>query len=294
MRVVTAQPAEHVTALSMLFRHLPPEDSLARMRGGQRLLEEQGSRLLVAREGGAIVGATLAQVLPGATGVLWPPCAAPGAGEPQRIEDALLHEALAWLRRGGAKLAQAVLAREDTHLGVALVRGGFSRPTELVYFEFSPGNLPDKSCGDGFENYTKAGAATFHDTLMRSHEGTLDFPELDGRRSLREILQGYQAPGHDPARWWLRRDGRTPTGVLILTAMPGQEWELSYVGVVPTARRRGHGRALVLKAIAEARSAGAGVLTVSVDARNLPALVLYRTLGFTEIDRRDVYLKVEC
>jgi ribosomal protein S18 acetylase RimI-like enzyme len=129
---------------------------------------------------------------------------------------------------------------------------------------------------------------------MRSHESTLDFPELDGRRSLREILQGYQATGDDPARWWLRRGEAGAVGVLILTAMPEREWELSYVGVVPGARRKGHGRALVRKAIAEARFAGAGVLTVSVDARNLPALELYRSLGFVEFDRRDVYLKVDC
>src|SRR6266568_8798604 len=135
MRVVTAQPAEHVTALQLLFRHLPAEDALARMRGGQRLLEEPGSRMLVARESGAIVGAALAQVLPGATGVLWPPCPAPGVNDPLRVEDALLHEALAWLRRGGAKIAQAVLAGDDTHLGAPLVRGGFDRPTELVYLE---------------------------------------------------------------------------------------------------------------------------------------------------------------
>jgi ribosomal protein S18 acetylase RimI-like enzyme len=75
--------------------------------------------------------------------------------------------------------------------------------------------------------------------------------------------------------------------------MPAGEWELSYVGVAPAARRRGHGRALVRKAIAEAHSAGADTLTVSVDARNAPALDLYESLGFAEFDRRDVYLNVE-
>jgi len=81
--------------------------------------------------------------------------------------------------------------------------------------------------------------------------------------------------------------------VLILTAMPGRECELSYVGVVPEARRFGHGRALVRKAIAEAHSAGADVLTVSVDARNAPALALYLREGFAAFDRRDVYLIVD-
>lgn len=295
MRVVPAQPAEHVLALQMLFRHLPAEDALLRLRGGQRLLDEPGeprARLLIARDNGMIVGATLVQVLPGATGTLWPPCAAAGVAHPQRVEDALLQEAMVWLRRGGAKLAQAVLAREDSALGAPLLRSGFTRPTQLVYLEREPAALQDAD-GGRFETYLDADPGAFHETLSRSHDGTLDFPELDGRRTLREILQGYQATGYDPAHWWLRHDAGGPAGVLILSAMPEREWELSYVGVVTSARRRGHGRALVKKAIAEAHAVGAEVLTVSVDGRNTTALALYCSLGFREFDRRDVYLNVE-
>src|SRR5262245_57643286 len=291
MRVVTAQPTEYVAALQLLFQHLPADDALARIRIGQRLLDEPHVRLLVARGDGAIVGAALAQVLPGATGVLWPPCTAAGVSQPPRVEDLLLHEASAWLSRSGARLAQAVLAREDAHLGAPLLRGGFIRPTTLVYLERLPIELSDS---DGrFDRYAKAGATAFHDTLIRSHEGTLDFPELDGRRSLEEILQGYQATGYDAANWWLRHDAAGPAGVLILSVMPDNEWELSYVGVAPGARRRGHRRALVGQGIAEAHSAGAETLTVTVDARNQPAIDLYQGLGFSEFDRRDVYLKVE-
>src|SRR5262249_59526705 len=112
---------------------LPAEDALNRLRSGQRLLAEAGSRLVVAREGGAIVGAALAQVLPGATGVLWPPCAAPGVNDSRRVEDALLNEALAWLRRGGARLAQAVLARGGAHLAATRPRGGLTPPTQAPY-----------------------------------------------------------------------------------------------------------------------------------------------------------------
>src|SRR3954469_19616372 len=165
MRIITAQPAEYVAGLQMLFRHLPADDALARIRGGQRLLDEPGdppARLLIARENGIIVGATLAQVLPGATGTLWPPCAAAGVAHPPRVEDALTHEALAWLRRGGAKLAQAVLAREDLPLGASLLRGGFTRPTELVYLEREPSDVAGADGGQ-FVTYAKSGPAAFHD-----------------------------------------------------------------------------------------------------------------------------------
>ena len=48
----------------------------------------------------------------------------------------------------------------------------------------------------------------------------------------------------------------------------------------------------MLKALAEARAAGASSLTLSVDARNRPASELYRGLGFESFDRREVFLAV--
>ena len=87
-------------------------------------------------------------------------------------------------------------------------------------------------------------------------------------------------------------DGR-PVGVLMLMRSPETlDWEISYVGVVPEARRRGIGRELVLKALSEARTAGAPYLTLSVDARNHRARELYRVLGFEAYDRREVFLAV--
>jgi ribosomal protein S18 acetylase RimI-like enzyme len=81
--------------------------------------------------------------------------------------------------------------------------------------------------------------------------------------------------------------------VLLLTAgADGDEWEVAYVGVVPEARGRGVGRELMHKAVFEARAAGAGRLTLSVDARNGPARALYREVGFEPFDRREVFLAV--
>jgi ribosomal protein S18 acetylase RimI-like enzyme len=65
-----------------------------------------------------------------------------------------------------------------------------------------------------------------------------------------------------------------------------------YLGVVPEARGQGLGRELVNKALWEARAADAPQLTLSVDARNQPALNLYRSMGFEEYDRREVFLKI--
>jgi ribosomal protein S18 acetylase RimI-like enzyme len=66
--------------------------------------------------------------------------------------------------------------------------------------------------------------------------------------------------------------------------------EISYLGVVPTLRRRAIGRQLVAKALADARAQNVAQLILSVDARNLPAENLYRGAGFEVYSQREVYL----
>jgi hypothetical protein len=109
-----------------------------------------------------------------------------------------------------------------------------------------------------------------------------------------DVIAGHRGQGRfDPGRWLLARTGGEPIGVLLQTASADSgEWETSYVGVVPEARRRGFGRALMLRALSEARAAGAETLTLSVDARNQPAAELYHDLGFERFDRREVFLAV--
>src|SRR5262249_15951423 len=122
----------------------------------------------------------------------------------------------------------------------------------------------------------------FHGTLLRSYEGTLDCPEVNGVRTLDEGLAGHRAQGqHDPRPWRLARAHGGVVGVLLLTEMPEwRTWDVSYVGIVPEARGRGLGRTLMRKALWEARSSAVRQLTLSVDTRNLPACHLYLGLGF--------------
>jgi len=56
------------------------------------------------------------------------------------------------------------------------------------------------------------------------------------------------------------------------------------IGVETTWRGRGVGRALLRALVATARAEGHRALSLSVDARNAPALALYRALGFVETE----------
>ena len=75
----------------------------------------------------------------------------------------------------------------------------------------------------------------FHDVLLRSYQETLDCPEVNGVRTMEEVVTGHRSQGrHAPSRWWLAWHEKTAAGVLLLTELEDVDgWDLSYVGVVP-------------------------------------------------------------
>jgi ribosomal protein S18 acetylase RimI-like enzyme len=294
------QPArtdELAPAFRLLFRQLPEGESDARLANALHLIgrgELDPAGLFVLRGPEGLTGAALAVCVPGASGLLWPPTA---IGEERvKREDALTRHGIAWLRQRGARLVQSLLAPEEEPLAAPLQRNGMARVTTLWYLRHDL-SLPTRwlavPARAAFATYDDDPAA-FQSTLLRTYEQTLDCPEVNGVRSIEEVIRGHQAQGrHDPERWWLTLDGATPVGVLLIAEMPESgDWEVAYMGVVPEARRRGFGREMLLKALCEARAAEAPRVTLSVDARNKPAWELYRGLGFEPGERRAVYLAV--
>jgi ribosomal protein S18 acetylase RimI-like enzyme len=299
-RALLAQPARRedlAPAFRLMFRHVPAADHEARVANALYLiargeLEREG--VLVVRGRRGLVGAMVGVPLRGATGLVWPPWAVDG---PQReaIEDQLVQAVSAWLRQRGAKLAQALLPLDEAFLGDALVRNGFLHVTRLQYLQHDltdPAALDSRAPRLTFLPYRGETVERFHRTLMRSYEGTLDCPELNGVRSVAEIIDGHKGQGiHDPDRWWLAEEAGQPVGVLLLADVPDLGgWDLSYVGVVPEARGRGVGRALTRLALDEAQAAGVDRVTLAVDMRNEPAWRMYRQLGFEAAEQREVYL----
>ena len=79
-----------------------------------------------------------------------------------------------------------------------------------------------------------------------------------------------------------------PQGFVLCRAV-ADEAEVLTLAVLPAARRRGHARALLATAMAQASAAGAARLLLEVAADNDPALALYRSLGFAPVGRRKGY-----
>jgi mycothiol synthase len=299
--VEPAPPDELLPALQLIFRQFPPEGCEGRVRRALALIdagEIPRDGILTVRGAGGPVGAMVCVPLPGASGLVWPPQAVDGD---VRVEDSLVRAALAWLRGRGARLAEALLLPAEQGFAGPLLRNGFRRITRLLYLR-RPVSAADADGPDGdgpelglsYQPYGEEALAAFHETLLRSYEQTLDCPELNGARPVEEIVAGHKAQGpYDPGRWWLARQGGRPVGVLILSeVVEWGSWDVAYVGVVPEARGRGVGRALLARAIRAAAAGQAGHLTLAVDERNAPARRLYALLGFEPFDERDVYLSL--
>jgi mycothiol synthase len=292
-----ARTPDWADAFRLIFQHLEPPERDEREAAALFLLQRgelDPAGLFVLREPEGLVGAIACQSVPGASGLIWPPGVRADDRRTDR-EDALVRHGLAWLRQRGAKLVQALLAPEEEELASPLLRGGFRRVTDLWYMRHERGNplgRLDTPARLSFHAFNESDSSLFQRTLLRTYEDTLDCPEVNGLRTIDEILAGHRAQGtYDPDRWWLALEGGRPAGVLIATELPESgDWDVAYMGVVPEARRRGFGREILLHALTEARAADAPRVLLSVDARNRPAWHLYRGVGFEPFERRAVYL----
>ena len=301
VEVFPCPPGERPAALAILYRDLPDElrprlvaDVLQESARGQVDL----SGLRVAWRRGRVVGALLTQGLAGRAAAVWAPEVALTWGR-AGVAAALVRSALAELRARGYRIAQALLDESASrHAAADLARGGMPRVTELVYLErpTGPPLEPDPRWpipGLAWRGYGPSTDTEFREALEATYMGSLDMPELEGARSLDDVLAGHKAGGRfDPDRWRIGRLVGEPEtlAVVLLSDLPDRDaWEVAYLGLSPEARGRGLGRAGLDHALELARPV-VGRLELAVDVRNLPAYRLYREAGFRPFDRRAVHL----
>jgi ribosomal protein S18 acetylase RimI-like enzyme len=90
----------------------------------------------------------------------------------------------------------------------------------------------------------------------------------------------------DPQRWLFLiakdKTGRVLGFVRAMRQGLEQDWWIAGLGVRPLFRRRGIGKALVGEALANLRAGGVSLVRLEVNRASLPAVALYRKLGFKE------------
>jgi ribosomal-protein-alanine N-acetyltransferase len=83
--------------------------------------------------------------------------------------------------------------------------------------------------------------------------------------------------------------GSPPAAGVILCRVAAGEMEVLTIGVAPTARQRGVGKALMTAALGAARQAGAEAVFLEVAVDNAAAVALYAGLGFRRAGLRRGY-----
>jgi ribosomal protein S18 acetylase RimI-like enzyme len=302
--VVDLCPQEsHAAALKVLYRRIaePARSELV----AAALVEHEAGRLdlsglWIARRRGHVVGALLTQRLVGRAAAVWPPeVSVPWGLRRAKPAAALVRAALESHRQAGIRVVQSLLDPYATSNAPGdLAAGGLPHITELLYMGRRtdvPLNVAPGTPSFTWHAYPTIAEADFRALLQATYAESLDMPELEGVRSLDDVLASHRAAGRfDPNLWYVGRLPGEPdaAAVLLLIDQPERNAvEISYLGLTPQARGRGLGHAV----LAHARVIGASLeprLELAVDVRNTPAVKLYQACGFSPFERRSVHLAV--
>jgi ribosomal protein S18 acetylase RimI-like enzyme len=297
-------------ALRLLHDSLPPDQRsalaqvLSQIDPGDEAI---WAGLMIARAGASVDNPTKfdsviwVQRAIGNTAVVW---AAPDDGE---MFGALLRAAAGFVDAEQIPLAQMVVGEHDGYSGAVNQACGFPKLAGLAYLFAEVSSLPDagdtvvssraelRGAGD-LQFVPRAGdePQRLCELLEQTYLGTLDCPALDRVRPMPEVLAGYRAQGrHSPDDWYFLQLNGVDVGALILAEHAGfGNWELVYMGVVPTARGKKIGDQIIRFALEVAARRGTERLVLAVDEANTPALRAYERAGFVVWDRRLVYARL--
>lgn len=292
-------------ALELLFSSLPADARSQRIAEVRREIKEgdfDPQHLLLATSNSLPVGVQLTVIRDDDVGMVWPPIVAVELNglSSEAIEDALLCEAVRSLDTTQAWIGQSLLEPDQIREHAALQRNGFTRLTELRFFERLLSDTSDRKQREttlllNYEPFRRTrNRHAFVNVLEATYRGTLDCPEFNGVRDGQQSLKNHEAAGSFTSDMWrLYSRDEVEIGVLLLVERPDQQaWEVLYLGVVESARRSGIGRAMLLDAIDAARDANAERLLIVADARNRPAVALYESLGFQPIATRVAFVRL--
>jgi ribosomal protein S18 acetylase RimI-like enzyme len=281
----------------MVLDRMPDADRQRQIASAQAAGRENRDAmpgLLGAYRGLELVGVGLAQIQAGRAASVWPPRLV--SGEPSATAARLLDELCRFLAAGDVRLAQTLLESDATADEKVLCEGGFQRLSELLYLVSPDSEFPTSRPVSPleYETYSPANHRRLARIVEATYQQTRDCPQLDRVRDVEDVLAGYRAAGvFDPGRWLIVRHAGTDVGCLLLTDFPEHDnWELTYMGVAPSARGNGWGIEIVRLAQWRARLAGRLRLVLAVDAANDPAIRVYVAAGFQAWERRTVCVKV--
>lgn len=213
-----------------------------------------------------------------------------------KILTRLLRELTQATLQGGAAFVQALLRPDAQADAQAYLQAGYEFIANLIYLRRGVAGAAEEESGELTwtvlrESSEEELARVIADTYVDS----LDCPGLLGVRRMEDVIAGHKSNGIlRPDAWFLPSVKGQTVGCVLVNDSAGRndESEIVYLGVRPAWRGRGFGRAMVRHALAHAAGRRRGQMCLAVDAANTPAVRLYRSEGFREVDRKDVYVRL--
>jgi len=206
-------------------------------------------------------------------------------GPVARIHPApLIEAALRAARNKGVPTVYAFPTEENEGLRLALEAAGFGPVHTTHFYETEPRELgfaPPE--GVRIEEVAALDPEVYRRLYKAADEGwslRLSWNDL-------ELLEHFAAPEN---RLFFAYEGEEPVGMVELELTP-EGAEVAYLGVVPEARGRGIGQALLATALKEAKAAGSPVVRVRAHDHEKEARRLYERLGFTPLEAVVTYAK---
>jgi GNAT superfamily N-acetyltransferase len=248
--------------------------------------------LFVAVRGDRITGAILAEPAAGRGGSVFPPsCQKDEEDDSLDLVDAALEH----LRQSGARWSYCLVPPNESQAIQRLVAGGFLVESEVVSMACPASGFGDSEPRDGlaFVSFRDELRDRMLSVVEQTYLDSRDCPSLSRLRSAADALESHRAAGpFEPRRWRFAVWNGQDVGCVLTAALHSEKSGiLSYMGLVPSARGRGLGGALVREAQSIASRAGWHSLLLGVDLRNVPAIRLYEAAGFFRTDSHQLLLR---
>ena len=201
-----------------------------------------------------------------------------------------------WAFHCRCNLLQVLLDPDDAARQSICIQAGFKRLTDLIYLALPcdpPAQHVDNPPETSWLTYSPSHHDLFKDVITQTYCDSLDCPELGSLRDIEDVIRGHRTAGASDVRHWkvLLQSGR-PVGALLLSVLKsGNTTELTYMGLVPSARGHNLAQVMLTEAVSCTRRSSCQCLTLAVDQRNLPAHRLYLRFGFQELISRTVMFR---
>jgi GNAT superfamily N-acetyltransferase len=282
--------------LQFAFQHLAPNESALRI--GTIMQQYQSgqidlSGIFQARHENSLVGAMYAQSRPDGSVMFWVPAMAKGFPlEP------MLEPLVQFCRSKNAFAAVALADRNQPFDEQTFCAAGqFRFLSDLVHLatEILPNEPLEKSHRLQFvplSDYLEDIDDRLTRLVKKTYLHSLDFPDLMQIAPVESVLQGYKAGSlFRPELWFFLQHEGADVGVLLLTDVPPDQFELTYMGLIESARGQGFSGEIVRFAKTITSRENRSLLLTSVDEKNIPACQSYLSHGFKAWDRKKVYAR---